>query len=123
MYLLNVSDNFSAAHRLCGYQGACSNLHGHNWKVRVGIECSTLDEIGMALDYSIIKNILKSILDLFDHEYLNDLPLLQGQNPTSENLARIIYIEMEKGLADYDAGIKEVEIYESERSSVIYSNA
>ncbi|MFA5484499.1 MAG: 6-carboxytetrahydropterin synthase, partial [Candidatus Cloacimonadaceae bacterium] len=89
----------------------------------VGIECSTLDEIGMALDYSIIKNILKSILDLFDHEYLNDLPLLQGQNPTSENLARIIYIEMEKGLADYDAGIKEVEIYESERSSVIYSNA
>ena len=123
MYLLNVSDNFSAAHRLCGHQGACSNLHGHNWKVRVGIECSTLDEIGMALDYSIIKNILKSILDLFDHEYLNDLPLLQGQNPTSENLARIIYIEMEKGLADYDAGIKEVEIYESERSSVIYSNA
>ncbi|HCX60788.1 MAG TPA: 6-carboxytetrahydropterin synthase QueD [Candidatus Cloacimonas sp.] len=123
MYLLNVSDHFSAAHRLCGYQGACSNLHGHNWKVRVGIECSTLDEIGMALDYSIIKNILKSILDLFDHEYLNDLPLLQGQNPTSENLARIIYIEMEKGLADYDAGIKEVEIYESERSSVIYSNA
>ncbi|NLN35781.1 MAG: 6-carboxytetrahydropterin synthase QueD [Candidatus Cloacimonetes bacterium] len=123
MYLLNVSDNFSAAHRLCGYQGACSNLHGHNWKVRVGIECSKLDEIGMALDYSIIKNILKSILDQFDHEYLNDLPLLQGQNPTSENLARIIYIEMEKGLADYDAGIKEVEIYESERSSVIYSNA
>ncbi len=123
MYLLNVSDHFSAAHRLCGYQGACSNLHGHNWKVRVGIECSTLDEIGMALDYSIIKSILKSILDQFDHEYLNDLPLLQGQNPTSENLARIIYIEMEKGLADYDAGIKEVEIYESERSSVIYSNA
>lgn len=123
MYLLNVSDHFSAAHRLCGYQGACSNLHGHNWKVRVGIEYSKLDEIGMALDYSIIKSILKSILDLFDHEYLNDLPLLQGQNPTSENLARIIYIEMEKGLADYDAGIKEVEIYESERSSVIYSNA
>ncbi|MDD4277816.1 MAG: 6-carboxytetrahydropterin synthase, partial [Candidatus Cloacimonetes bacterium] len=31
MYLLNVSDHFSAAHRLCGYEGACSNLHGHNW--------------------------------------------------------------------------------------------
>ncbi|MCK9556466.1 MAG: 6-carboxytetrahydropterin synthase QueD [Candidatus Cloacimonetes bacterium] len=123
MFLLNVSDQFSAAHRLCGYQGACSNLHGHNWKVRVGIECETLDEIGMGLDYGVIKDILTCILDQFDHEYLNDMPLLEGQNPTSENLARIIYKEMERGLVNYPAKIKEVEIYESERSSVIYSNA
>jgi len=123
MYLLNVSDHFSAAHRLCGYEGACSQLHGHNWKVRVGIACDKLDEIGMALDYGIIKKILGEILDQLDHEYLNDLPLLAGQNPTSENLARIIYGEMEKGLEPYSAMIKEVEIYESERSSVIYSHA
>ncbi|MCB5278067.1 MAG: 6-carboxytetrahydropterin synthase QueD [Candidatus Cloacimonetes bacterium] len=123
MYLLNVTDSFSAAHRLCGYKGACSNLHGHNWKVRVGIACEDLDDIGMALDYGIIKGILKDILDMFDHEYLNDLPFLNGSNPTSETLARLIYKEMEKGLKDYSAHIKEVEIYESERSSVIYSNA
>lgn len=123
MYLLNVSDSFSAAHRLCGYQGACSNLHGHNWKVRVGIACDTLDEIGMALDYGIIKGILSKILDMLDHEYLNDLPLLNGQNPTSENLARIIYHEMAKGLEPYPAKIREVEIYESERSSVVYTDA
>lgn len=123
MFLLNVTDCFSAAHRLCGYQGACSNLHGHNWKVRVGIACEHLDEIGMALDYGIIKGILKEILDQFDHEYLNDLPLLEGKNPTSETLAKLIYNLMEKGLEPYSAKIKEVEIYESERSSVIYSNA
>ncbi len=123
MYLLNVSDYFSAAHRLCGYEGACSNLHGHNWKVRVGIACHELDEIGMALDYGIIKEILGDILALLDHAYLNDLPLLGGQNPTSENLARIIYYKMAEGLKPYPAKIKEVEIHESERSSVIYSHA
>lgn len=123
MYLLNVTDIFSAAHRLCGYKGACANLHGHNWKVRVGIACEELDAIGMALDYGIIKGILTAILDQFDHEYLNDLPLLKGQNPTSENLARIIYEEMATALQPYPATIKEVEIYESERSSVVYSNA
>ena len=123
MYLLNVTDSFSAAHRLCGYQGACSNLHGHNWKVRVGIACEQLDEIGMALDYGIIKGILGGILNIFDHEYLNELPLLEGQNPTSENLARIIFNEMAKGLQAYPARIKEVEIYESERSSVVYTDA
>lgn len=123
MYLLNVTDSFSAAHRLCGYQGACSNLHGHNWKVRVGIACTSLDQIGMALDYGIIKGILKEILDQLDHEYLNDLPLLDGQNPTSENLARIIFDAMAKGLMPHPAQIREVELYESERSSVVYTDA
>lgn len=123
MFVLNVTDSFSAAHRLCGYKGACSNLHGHNWKVRVGIACDTLDEIGMALDYSIIKSILEEILDLLDHEYLNDLTLLEGQNPTSENLARLIFEGMKEGLKPYSATIKEVELYESERSSVVYTDA
>ena len=123
MFVLNVTDSFSAAHRLCGYKGACSNLHGHNWKVRVGIACDTLDEIGMALDYGIIKSILKEILDLLDHEYLNDLTLLEGQNPTSENLARLIFESMKEGLKPYSATIKEVELYESELSSVVYTDA
>ncbi len=123
MYLLNVTDHFSAAHRLRGYQGACSELHGHNWKVRVGIACETLDDIGLALDYGIIKKILSGVLEQMDHKYLNDLSLLDGQNPSSENLARIIYDKMAEGLKPYAARIREVEIHESERSSVIYTHA
>ncbi|MDI3503337.1 MAG: 6-pyruvoyltetrahydropterin/6-carboxytetrahydropterin synthase [Candidatus Cloacimonadota bacterium] len=123
MYFLNVIDHFSAAHRLCGYEGVCAQLHGHNWKVRVSVGCESLDEIGMALDYGIIKGMLGAILKLLDHEYLNDLPLLAGQNPTSEIIARIIFEKMAEGLEPYSAEIKAVEIYESERSSVIYSHA
>lgn len=122
MYLLNVTDSFSAAHKLCGYDGACADLHGHNWKVRVGISCEKLDKIGMALDYGIIKQVLGEVLAKLDHQYLNDVPMLNGANPTSENLARIIFEEMTSGLRNYPAIIKEVEIYESENSSVIYTN-
>ena len=122
MYLLNVTDSFSAAHRLCGYDGACADLHGHNWKVRVGISCENLDEIGMGLDYGIIKQVLGEVLAKLDHQYLNEVPMLKGANPTSENLARIIFEEVASGLRNYPATIKEVEIYESEKSSVIYSN-
>lgn len=122
MYKLNVTDSFSAAHRLCGYQGACSNLHGHNWKVRVGIKCNSLDEIGMALDYGIIKQALAKVLDELDHAYLNDLPLLQNMNPTSENLARIIHGRLSEEITKQDCVVAEVEIFESDRSSVVYSN-
>lgn len=120
MFYLNVSDTFSAAHRLCGYEGACSNLHGHNWKVRVGLQAEKLDNIGMAMDYGIIKQILKGILDELDHSYLNEVTCLAGVNPTSENLALYIYEQMERALQNQPASIHEVEICESERSSVVY---
>jgi len=122
MFYLSITETFSAAHRLCGYQGACSNLHGHNWKVRVGLKTDKLDEIGMAMDFGIIKGILQGILNELDHAYLNEVPSLHNMNPTSENLARYIYNCMEKELIGQPARIYEVEICESERSSMVYRN-
>ncbi|HOM80094.1 MAG TPA: 6-carboxytetrahydropterin synthase, partial [Candidatus Cloacimonas acidaminovorans] len=45
MFYLNVIDTFSAAHLLKDYQGPCSKLHGHNWKVRVCVKTKEQDEI------------------------------------------------------------------------------
>lgn len=123
MYRLSVSDSFSAAHKLCGYEGACRNLHGHNWKVKVCLASPELDEIGMALDFGVIKELLTKILDELDHAYLNDLPAFKDQNPTSENLARYIFERFEKEFADTKIKTESVEIQESERSSVVYSHA
>jgi len=123
MYKLNVSETFSAAHRLIGYKGLCCNLHGHNWKVRVCLACSVLDEIGMALDFGIIKHHLRSILTTLDHTYLNDLPQFAGINPTSEHLAQYIHREMQQRLTGTDCIVIEVEISESEKTSVVYSHA
>lgn len=123
MYRLSVSDSFSAAHKLCGYEGACRNLHGHNWKVKVCLASAELDEIGMALDFGVIKELLTKILDELDHAYLNDLPAFKDQNPTSENLARYIFERFEKEFADTKIKTESVEIQESERSSVVYSHA
>lgn len=123
MYRLSVSDSFSAAHKLCGYEGACRNLHGHNWKVKVCLATEELDGIGMALDFGVIKKILGRLLAELDHSFLNDLPAFKQQNPTSENLARYIFEAFEKELAGTDVSIESVEIQESERSAVVYSHA
>ncbi|MCB5247922.1 MAG: 6-carboxytetrahydropterin synthase QueD [Candidatus Cloacimonetes bacterium] len=123
MYKLSVTDSFSAAHRLCGYEGACSNLHGHNWTVRVVLQAEKLDKIGMAMDFGRIKALLKEITDELDHAYLNELTAFTEQNPTSENLARHIYERLADSLASEPAQVAEVEICESERSCVTYSHA
>jgi len=122
LYKLSVTDSFSAAHRLEVYQGACSKLHGHNWKVRVALKTEELDDIGMAMDFGEIKARLRRILDELDHTYLNEVPSLGGLNPTSENLARHVFRRMAEELRDSPTIVCEVEIWESERSSVVFSN-
>ncbi|MFO7660611.1 MAG: 6-carboxytetrahydropterin synthase QueD [Candidatus Cloacimonadaceae bacterium] len=120
MYKLNVISSFSSAHKLNGYEGMCKNLHGHNWKVRICVMCDTLDEIGMAMDFGIIKTKLNEIMSELDHQYLNDLPAFQEMNPTSENLARYIFEQMGKKLSQRPCEVMESEVWESEKTSVVY---
>lgn len=121
MYKINVGSSFSAAHKLNNYPGLCKNLHGHNWKVRIQINCMKVDELGMAIDFGVAKKYLNDIMSMFDHQYLNDLPYFTGINPTSENIARVIFDELKKEFNSEDANIAEVEVWESDHSSVIYT--
>jgi len=128
MYKINVTASFPGAHKLYNYPGACKNLHGHNWKVRVQLKTSVLDKLGMAIDFGIVKEHLRNLMDRFDHQYLNDLEWFKNDdntnvcncNPTSENIARVVFEEMQKSLNETNITVSEVEIWESDNSSVIY---
>jgi 6-pyruvoyltetrahydropterin/6-carboxytetrahydropterin synthase len=120
MYKLNVTSSFSSAHKLNGYDGLCKNLHGHNWKVRLCVTCDDLDNIGMAMDFGILKDKLNDLLAELDHQYLNDLKPFKDINPTSENLARYIFESMSNKLSMSHCKVLEIEVWESEKASVIY---
>lgn len=120
MYKLNVLGTFASAHKLNGYEGLCKNLHGHNWKVRLCVLCDQLDEIGMAMDFGILKQKLNELLSELDHQYLNELPAFKEMNPTSENLARYIFENMGNRMSICACEVVEVEVWESEKASVIY---
>lgn len=120
MYELEITKQFSGAHSLTGYPGDCRKLHGHNWLVTVVLQASELDEIGIALDFKILKKELNEVIDRFDHAYLNDLPEFAGCNPTSENLARIIYKELGKRLNDDRIKVTRISVEESPGSRASY---
>ncbi|WP_051334352.1 6-carboxytetrahydropterin synthase QueD [Bradyrhizobium sp. Ai1a-2] len=77
---------FEAAHRLplLPKEHKCHNLHGHNYRIEVVVE-GPVDERGFVMDYAELDGIVKPVVDLLDHKYLNDIPGLE--NPTSEVLA------------------------------------
>ncbi|MEG0027111.1 MAG: 6-carboxytetrahydropterin synthase QueD [Raoultibacter sp.] len=119
MYELMVKDHFDAAHALPGYDGPCQYLHGHTWDVEVIIAGEKLDEVGILYDFKAIKTDLHTILDAYDHHYLNDVAPFDVVNPTAEHLSRIIFERLAATLPAHII-LKEVAVWESPIAKVTY---
>lgn len=110
MYYVSKRMEIAGAHNLkLNYESKCRNLHGHNWIVTVYCKSETLNENGMVVDFTHIK---KEIHDVLDHQYLNDIPELNGINPTAENMA--------KWICDRVPHCYKVSVQESEGNIAIY---
>lgn len=120
MYILKVEDSFSAAHKLIDYKGECSNIHGHTWQVEISIECNKTSNIGLTIDFKEIKKAFNNILLQFDHAYLNELSHFSDQNPTSENIARVLYELSSAKLDNKNAKVSQISVKESEKYTAIY---
>jgi 6-pyruvoyltetrahydropterin/6-carboxytetrahydropterin synthase len=120
MYYITVERDFDAAHALRGYRGKCENLHGHRFVVRATVKASKLDDIGLACDFTILKQHLSEILAKFDHHNLNEVPPFTGENPSSENIAALVYDEMKARLGKAPAAIDSIEVWESPTSHITY---
>jgi 6-pyruvoyltetrahydropterin/6-carboxytetrahydropterin synthase len=95
MYTVTIETEFSAAHIIRGYNGPCSRLHGHNWKVTVEAKTEVLDHLGMSVDFYVLQKKTEEITAKFDHRDINSIPPFDKElNPTSENIARYIYDEL-----------------------------
>lgn len=123
MYTLKVEGAFEAAHQLPDYPGKCARLHGHNWVVEAVVKGRELDKLGMLVDFKTVKKALNNVLDRYDHRFLNELvPFNTGVNPTAENLARIIFTELEDNEAfTTEVQLAAVTVFESPKSSVTYT--
>ncbi|CAN5504380.1 6-pyruvoyl tetrahydropterin synthase family protein [soil metagenome] len=122
---------FCYGHRLLNYNGKCAHLHGHNGKAVITVETPKLDDLGMVVDFSLLKKTVGTWIDeTLDHTMIlhqDDpmVPVLKKQNeryyvtdfnPTAENLAKMIY--------DYtrSAGfnVVDVTLWETENSFATY---
>jgi 6-pyruvoyltetrahydropterin/6-carboxytetrahydropterin synthase len=131
MFRVTREIQFCYGHRLLNYEGKCRHLHGHNGRVVITLGASQLDERGMVVDFSLIKEVVSTWIDeALDHKMLlhkDDpvLPMLRRQgepvyvmdvNPTAENIARLIF--------DFAAGqgfpVVEVQLWETEHCFATY---
>jgi len=121
MYQISVKQHFDAAHALRGYKGKCESLHGHRFEVVVTIQATELNEIGIAYDFLELKSHLREILTRFDHVSLNDISPFDKINPSSENIARIVYQELKAKLVAAPVTITSVDVWESPENCIRYT--
>ncbi len=106
MFELKVKTRFAGAHQLTMVGQKCENLHGHNWHVEVCVKGKALNPAGVLADFGDIKKAVRAVVDgELDHKYLNELPVFDGVQPTSERIA--VYIA-EKVQALLGKELKEV---------------
>ncbi len=106
MYRVTRKIDFCYGHRLLNYEGKCRHLHGHNGRAEITLESEQLNELGMVLDFSDIKQVVSKWIDEnLDHRMImhKDDPALSvlremgeplyivDSNPTAENIAKLIY--------------------------------
>ena len=138
MYYLTVENSFDSAHFLSGYEGKCSNLHGHRWRIVLEVMTETLStdkqHNGMYVDFGDLKRDLKAKADELDHCMIiekgslkeNTIAALKEENfrilefdfrPTAENMAEYFYDEM--GKCGYN--VKSVTVYETPNNAATYT--
>ena len=124
MFEVTVEAGFSSGHYLRNYQGKCENPHGHNYKVFVTLVGAELDEAGLLLDFKLLKQVMRPVVDRLDHRMINDLPPFDAQlNPSAENLARYFFEQTSDQLHTMTRGrvrVKDCTLYETDTSFARY---
>ena len=142
LYRIEKTFKFPMGHRLSKHKGACFNIHGHNYVVKVGLKSPLLNPNGMVIDFSALKRNLKPIFDTMDHacmvnksdsdtmEKLQNLGfkvLVSDFEPTAEVMSHQLYnvlnIQLENLRIEAENPALEIEyvtIYEDDGSSATY---
>lgn len=137
MYELKTEQSFDAAHFLKGYEGKCSNIHGHRWRVVAQVRAEHLSQEhqtrGMVVDFGDLKGALKEICDGLDHSLIYEFGSLKEETvqallgegfrlvavdfrPTAENFAHHIFrMLQQKGYP-----MHRVEVYETPNNCAAY---
>jgi 6-pyruvoyltetrahydropterin/6-carboxytetrahydropterin synthase len=120
MFDIFIKTHFSGGHHLREYPGNCERPHGHNWKVKVTVRTQQLDQLGMGVDFKVLKQQVNAVVDELDHHDLNEHPAFQDRNPSSEHIAQFLFQQLHETLTTARYQLYSIEVRETDSSGVIY---
>ncbi|MCR9013876.1 6-carboxytetrahydropterin synthase QueD [Aquiflexum gelatinilyticum] len=128
--------SFEAAHRISNYQGSCSRVHGHSYKIQITVTGKEIGEDDMLIDFKVLKDLVnESVIRQFDHSFIlqrnakniNDFSLLEQRvfwmdyEPTAERMVLWMVTELEKALP-VSIYLRKIVLFETETSFVTWES-
>ena len=105
MYSLSVRDHVMIAHSFRGAVfGPAQRLHGATYVVDLELRRPKLDADNLVVDIGLVSQALRAVLADLDYRNLDEHPELQGQNTTTEFMARRIFEGVAARLAAGELG-------------------
>ena len=124
-YVVRVEARFEAAHYLREYRGISEPLHGHSYKVEAELAArgGGIDQDAIAVDFVSAKRKLETLAKKLDYGCINDVAPFDRINPSAENIAQWFARELGAAVADENARVVAVTIWEGPVNSVRYEQA
>lgn len=124
-YEVRIEARFEAAHFLREYRGISEPLHGHSYKVEAELagRGGGVDSDAIAVDFVSAGKHLAALAKRLDYGCINDIPPFDRVNPSAENVAKWFATELQQAVAQDDATVVRITIWEGPVNSVTYSPA
>lgn len=120
MFRICKTIELESGHLLSKHPGNCQFPHGHTRSVEMVFAAETLDENDMVMDFKAIKEMMEPFLEQFDHSlcmntedphyemfrafYGERIIPFTGGDPTSEAMARTVFLHCKQALERAVAG-------------------
>lgn len=141
--LITKTLEIDMGHRIPNHKSKCRNLHGHRYKIEVGVDDQVIEakgrsDEGMVMDFSDLKEVLTEVIDKgFDHGFVmydhDEYWMLfegmqrEGQKiifvpfvPTVENLAKWWFYLLKPKLEEKNIKLSFIKVWETPTSSTTY---
>lgn len=120
---------WSMGHTLFEHEGACRNLHGHNYVALVTCTAPTLDEVGRVIDFGLVKQLVGAVIQgQMDHRFvlyagdprapellaIDEYVVTWRHNPTAENIAAYLFDQARAVLSPTGVKVTKVRVWETE---------
>jgi 6-pyruvoyltetrahydropterin/6-carboxytetrahydropterin synthase len=124
-YVVRVEARFESAHYLREYRGITEPLHGHSYKVEAELAArgGGVDGDAIAVDFVSARRKLEVLAKKLDYGCINDVAPFDKVNPSAENIAEWFHRELSAAVADENALVVAVTIWEGPVNSVRYEQA
>ncbi|WP_435072831.1 6-pyruvoyl trahydropterin synthase family protein [Halorubrum sp. HHNYT27] len=121
MYATTVLTDFVAQHYLTvpdpGPEGV---PHSHHFEVELTFRGPALNEYDYLVDIDDAEAALADLADRYRDALLNDLPEFEGDNPSVERFARVIFERVTDAVTDETATELAVTVWEDETAAATY---